>query len=63
MTKEILFEMVNVKEVAGLTIEVVNTLDSLKHDHNPVFDELRINKGEHTVTVEYWVSGAPYYYC
>ena len=59
MTKEILFEMVNAAQVAGLTRETVNTLDSIKHDHNPVFDELRINTAEHSVTVEYWQSGAP----
>ena len=59
MNNTITFEMVNVKEVAGLTIEVVNALESIQHDHNPVFDEVRINTAEHTVTVEYWQSGAP----
>lgn len=59
MNKEIVFEMVSAKEVAGLTMQVVTTLEAIQHDHVPVFDEVRINAEEHTVTVEYWISGAP----
>lgn len=59
MNKEIVFEMVSAKEVAGLTVQVITTLDAIQHDHVPVFDEVRINTEEHTVTVEYWISGAP----